>query len=167
MKQVVKKKITSLLFLVVIIACSGENNPVNFSNYFSENNYLHGKVMTDFGSNAILKSDGTLWTWGSNWNGTLGHGTKNNINIPTQIKSISNIIDFDISDGMISALDIDGNIWFLGSNMISSHVWPEILNPKKISFLINTKKVYNNGYLLREDGSVWKIEIDSKASSSF
>ncbi|MCS7074299.1 MAG: hypothetical protein NZ108_07515, partial [Bacteroidia bacterium] len=39
-----------------------------------------------------LKSDGTVWTWGRNTDGQLGHGDNTNKNVPTQVPGLSNII---------------------------------------------------------------------------
>jgi alpha-tubulin suppressor-like RCC1 family protein len=128
---------------------------------------LPGKIISDFGANAILKPDGTLWTWGNNFNGELGHGTEESVDIPTRIKAIEKIVDIDLYGGMCLAADVNGSVWFWGSNMYSGHIWPRILSPVKISHLSDIKKVDLNGYILRNDGSVWRIEIDSNANNYF
>ena len=64
-----------------------------------------------------LKSDGTLWTWGSNTYGQLGDGTTTNRLVPTQEstgatdwKSVSG------GDYHTVALKVDGTLWAWGRN---------------------------------------------------
>ena len=67
------------------------------------------------------KSDGTLWTWGYNYNGQLGNGTTDTHIVPTQISfplSI-NSTAFSISAGGTHSFAItsDGTLWAWGSNV--------------------------------------------------
>ena len=170
MCKINSKIFLTLIFVFLFISCSKDKNPIGYGDSLSNGIDFAGKIRFDFGSHAILKPDGTLWTWGNNWNSELVHVTKESINIPTQIKSFGKIIDFDLSGGMSLAADVNGNVWFWGSNMYSSYIWPEILTPTKISFLngINKVEIFGlHGHFLRSDGSVWRIEIDSKANNYF
>jgi len=70
------------------------------------------------GSHSLgLKTDGFLWSWGSDLTGQLGNGTITaSISIPTQIRFGSNWQS--ISDGSCHSLGIrtDANLWARGSN---------------------------------------------------
>lgn len=123
--------------------------------------------MSDFGSSILLKPDGTLWSWGENLDGELGQGTEESVKIPRRIRPLSHIIDFNLSNGMCSAVDQVGNIWLWGSNRISSIIWPKILSPRKISYLYGAHRIFEDGWMIRKDGSVWNIKIDANADSSF
>jgi len=39
-----------------------------------------------------LKSDGTVWTWGSNFNGELGNGTTTYILEPKKVEGLEDIV---------------------------------------------------------------------------
>jgi len=130
---------------------------------------LVGKLKSDV-CYAILKPDSTLWTWGINAAGQLGTGIEENSNIPLKVPFVEKIIDFDMYEGMAIAVDKTGNIWFWGSNIISSIFWPEILSPVNCSFLSGTKAigiVAGTVNILRNDGTVWQIKIESDVESSF
>lgn len=132
--------------------------------------HLFGKIRSDFGTQAILKPDSTLWMWGLNFNGQLGTSTLENSDIPLKVPITEKIVDFDISAGMVIAVDCTGNIWFWGSDLASSMIWPEITSPINCSFLNDAKaigKVYGTYNILRDDGTVWQIGIGADVDSSF
>ena len=159
-----------ILTIIILNSCTKDNNlPGDECNIVIEDNLL-GKLKSDFGNYAILKPDSTLWTWGINITGQLGIGTEENSNIPLKVPSIEKIIDFDMDRGMAIAVDCTGNIWFWGSDMLSSMWWPEILSPIKCSFLNETKAigiVATTIHMLRNDGTVWRIKIEPNVESSF
>lgn len=63
-----------------------------------------------------IRTDGTLWTWGNNTNGTLGTGDTNHRSSPTQIGTKQNwsYIMFPLDFAL--ALETDGSVWSWGSN---------------------------------------------------
>jgi alpha-tubulin suppressor-like RCC1 family protein len=65
-----------------------------------------------------IKTDGTLWAWGSNSYGELGDGTSvSNRTIPTQIGNATNWLSISAGDGYYSiALKTDGTLWAWGRN---------------------------------------------------
>jgi len=154
--------------IVILNSCSNDRNPFGCEDNLIEDNFI-GKLESDFGNYAILKPDGTLWTWGNNYNGQLGIGTKESSNIPLKVSSIEKIIDIDFCEGMALAVDCAGNIWYWGRNTFSSTMGPEILSPKKISFLRGTEAIEMCFvvHTLRNDGTVWQIKIDHKVNTSY
>ncbi|MFH1227954.1 MAG: hypothetical protein V1701_08635 [Planctomycetota bacterium] len=63
-----------------------------------------------------LKQDGTLWTWGENYDGQLGNGTTgDNKARPTQIAG-TNWSAIAAGDAHTVALKTDGTLWTWGSN---------------------------------------------------
>ena len=71
-----------------------------------------------------LSQDGTLWTWGYNYRGQLGDGTKTNRPSPKQIQDPANPTQafqaVQISAGVDHSLAIDrsGAVWAWGSNYL-------------------------------------------------
>ena len=62
------------------------------------------------------KSDGTLWSWGTNDTGQLGHGTIGTTSVPKQVVGIDDVTEVQASAGYSVALDADGNVWSWGTN---------------------------------------------------
>lgn len=128
------------------------------------------KLDSDFGTYAILKSDGSLWTWGWNMDGMCGQGTTDPIDKPTRIDGLPPIVDFDLYEGNAAAVDMEGDIWYWGAAFFVGYRPPPVFAPIRISHLTDTKKIDLLGqtvHLLREDGSVWQFSIDYQVDSSF
>jgi alpha-tubulin suppressor-like RCC1 family protein len=64
---------------------------------------------------AILKSDGTVWTWGDNTYGQLGDGTFTHRPNPVQVVGLSNVILMSARDYHVLAVKSDGTVWAWGS----------------------------------------------------
>ncbi len=67
-------------------------------------------------STTFLCSDGTVYSCGSNSYGQLGLGHNTDINIPTQITSLSNIVDIACGGNHVLFLDESGNVYSCGRN---------------------------------------------------
>jgi alpha-tubulin suppressor-like RCC1 family protein len=63
-----------------------------------------------------IKSDGTLWAWGSNVYGQLGDGTKTNRTSPVRITSLSGVADVKAGAHHSLALLSDGTVSAWGRN---------------------------------------------------
>ena len=64
-----------------------------------------------------MKSDGTLWAWGSNWAGQLGDGTTTDKTTPVQIiSSLTDIVSIASGGEHSIALKSDGTVWTWGRN---------------------------------------------------
>lgn len=151
------KKITiasTLIYLLFAISCSICDNSAELE--CQQNNNL-GEIVSDF-VHGILKTDGTLWMWGQNYKGTLGIGTLENKDIPTQVINIEDVVSFDTLEEMTVAIDKNGDIWFWG---YSGAPTTTIVQPTKISNANNIAKIRifgNDFYLLKNDGTIWKLE---------
>ena len=69
-----------------------------------------------YANNALaLKTDGTLWSWGSNNNGQLGLGNTTNYSSPKQIGALTtwSIIQ---CNGQCAVIKTDGRLWVWGNN---------------------------------------------------
>lgn len=66
-----------------------------------------------FGQFAAVKTDGSLWVWGSNRNGALGDGTDE---YRTEAFQVMDGVEFvTCGNGNIYAVDDSGGLWELGT----------------------------------------------------
>ena len=64
-----------------------------------------------------LKSDGTVWTWGSNVEGQQGRGTTANTLVPTQVTSLgTNNVAVETGHNHTVVLKSNGTVWTFGLN---------------------------------------------------
>ena len=64
---------------------------------------------------AILKSDGTVWTWGYNAYGQLGDGTYTNKSSPLQVQGLDHVVSMAARDYHVLVIKDDGTVWAWGS----------------------------------------------------
>ena len=98
----------------------GNGTRINYSSPIqvgSLTNWKQVSINSDTGQSAAIKTDGTLWAWGSNSNGGLGNGTRINYSSPIQVGSLTNWKQVSCGDGgQISAVKTDGTLWSCGYN---------------------------------------------------
>jgi alpha-tubulin suppressor-like RCC1 family protein len=84
---------------------------------------LAGIVAVATGENHSLavKSDGTVWAWGSNTNGQLGNdtglGTNTPHSVPVQVNGLTNVRAVSGGSSHSLAVEGDGTVWAWGSNL--------------------------------------------------
>jgi alpha-tubulin suppressor-like RCC1 family protein len=85
------------------------------------------KIFAHNGSHTgALKSDGSLWTWGSNGSGELGDGTTITRNSPVQVIGLSNVVQCSLGGrpdiGVVGPHSVcvrtDGSVWAWGNNVV-------------------------------------------------
>src|SRR6476620_4214429 len=64
---------------------------------------------------AMLKADGTVWTWGWNSFGQLGDGTFTDRSTPVQVVGLRNVVAIAARDYHTLAIKSDGSVWAWGS----------------------------------------------------
>ncbi|HEV2329300.1 MAG TPA: hypothetical protein VGY56_10990 [Verrucomicrobiae bacterium] len=107
-----------------------------------------------------LRSDGSVWAWGTNQFGELGLGTNALILAPTRIASITNVIA--ISAGPLHSLAVEGNgtVWAWGTNndgRLGSGNFVTASNPVAVAVITNATLVAaggNHSLALLANGSV-------------
>ena len=66
---------------------------------------------------AAVKTDGTLWTWGGNFYGGLGHGDTTHRTAPTQVGSLTTWASVSVPLAYYTMmLKTDGTLWAMGVN---------------------------------------------------
>ena len=66
--------------------------------------------------NAVVKADGTVWTWGDNLLGQLGDGSITAKSTPTQVPNFKQAVAVSAGFAFTMALKSDGTVWTWGSN---------------------------------------------------
>nr|WP_148266557.1 hypothetical protein [Methanocella arvoryzae] len=82
------------------------------------------KSLSIGGSHALLlKNDGSVWAWGSDWRGALGINSSAydtpdcyNTRTPVQVPGLADVVAIDVSNGHSVALCGDGSVWSWGAN---------------------------------------------------
>jgi alpha-tubulin suppressor-like RCC1 family protein len=159
--------VSIIISFILISSCTHPTKP---NDKIEKTSY--GQIAVDF-VNAILKPDGTIWTWGPNVQGTLGNGTTIDSETPVKVLNINNAVALDLFAGIAIAADKEGNIWFWGNYL--TYLEPPgydtiVTQPAKISYLTGIKSLNIfalNLFLLRDDGTVWYINLDHKSPTKY
>lgn len=107
-----------------------------------------------------LKSDGTVWAWGSNYEGQLGDGTGLNKGTPVQVSGLANVIEIASGSAHSIAIKSDNTVWIWGSNAVGQLGDGSVtksLAPIQVSGVTNVIKVaggYSHTIALKSDGTV-------------
>ena len=108
-----------------------------------------------------LKSDGTVWSWGSNLYGGLGNGGTTSNSTPAQVSSLSGITAISAGGWHSTALRNDGTVWTWGWNadgQLGDGSTTDRTVPFQVGGLSGVTSVKAGTYhvlALRNDGTVW------------
>lgn len=121
----------------------------------------HAASVTAGDSFAVtLKTDGTVWTWGSNTNGELGNSKSAGAYYPAIVPGLNNITQISAGDRHVLVLQDDGTVRSWGSNQygqIGDGTTTNRYSPVKLN-LPRIKAISAKGYnsmALDENGDVW------------
>ena len=111
---------------------------------------------------AVIKSDGSLWTWGNNYDGQLGDNTKVDKIEPIEVNSSTWL---EISSGLLHTVAIrdDGTLWAWGDNSYgqlghSGSVYDSEVPLQEASMDSTWVKVSAGNYntvAIKKDGTLW------------
>jgi len=109
-----------------------------------------------------LKSDGTVWAWGSNSSGQLGNGTSGtNKSSAAKISNLDNVTIIAGGYSYSLALKGDGTVWAWGYNaygQLGNGTTGTAINPVQVSNLTGVTAIAGGGFhslALKSDGTVW------------
>jgi uncharacterized delta-60 repeat protein len=128
---------------------------------FSMNAQCWKSVSNKGGHVMAVKTNGTLWGWGGNFNGQLGDGTLVNKNVPTQIGSGTNWSVVAAGQNHTIAVKTDGTLWAWGQNyfgQLGDGTNTDKSTPVQIGSATNWKGVstgFNHSVAWKTDGTVW------------
>ncbi len=153
------KAITSLLLILVLFILYGLDSG------YSEASTLPIKMKFIAGGSEFSASigvDGSVWTWGDNYAGQLGDGSKISRSIPAKVKGLSGFKAVACGANHTLALKEDGTVWAWGHNLCKQ-IGNGTKNgtqssPVKVTGLNNIKAIaggYNHSVALKSDGTVW------------
>jgi hypothetical protein len=109
----------------------------------------------------VLKSDGTVWGFGSNVAGQLGDGTTKQRTTAVQAIGLSNIVAIAAGGNHSLALKSDGTVWAFGGNgsgQLGIGNTTNQLTPVQITSLSGIVAIAaggNHSLAVKNDGTVW------------
>jgi len=115
---------------------------------------------TDF--TLAIKSDSSLWAFGTNTVGQCGLGTTTNVSSPTQVGTLTDWARVSAGSNHCSAIKSDGSIWAWGANasgqLGNGTITPDISSPIQIGALTDWKMVSAGSsctLAVKTDGTLW------------
>ncbi|MHB9149939.1 MAG: RCC1 domain-containing protein [Thermoleophilia bacterium] len=109
-----------------------------------------------------LRSDGTVWAWGYNWNGELGVGTLDSVvRAPVQVPGLSEVTAISAGGRHSLALKSDGTVWAWGFNYYgqlgdgTADQRRAPVNVRGIGPVAAISAGGGHSLALRPDGTVW------------
>jgi len=95
-----------------------------------------------------LRSDGSVWAWGTNRDGELGLGTNNLVSAPQRVANVTNVIS--VSAGALHSLAVQssGMVWAWGLNSdgrLGNGTFTTSTNPVPVSRITNAVMVAAGG----------------------
>lgn len=108
-----------------------------------------------------LRSDGTVWAWGTNNYGQLGDGTLTLRNSPVQVSGLTGVVSVSCGVSFSLALKSDGTVWAWGQNNAGQLGDGTLVNrksPVQVSGLTGVVSIaggYSHSLVVKSDGTVW------------
>lgn len=121
-------------------------------------------VATSNTSVLALKTDGTLWAWGSNGYGQLGLANGTSYSSPKQVGAYTNWQKIYSNDRQAGAIKTDGTLWTWGRNAYgigglgTSAQYTPTNSPTQVGTLTNWNQLAIGGLHMqatRTDGTLW------------
>jgi alpha-tubulin suppressor-like RCC1 family protein len=121
---------------------------------------VNSRVATGAGHGIVLKSHGSVWTWGGNFYGQRASAA-GRAALPVRVPGLTGIRDVTAGDGFWLAVQNDGLVWAWGGNEygeLGREGLPNSREPLQITGLNGIAAVAAAGQralALKSDGTVW------------
>lgn len=108
-----------------------------------------------------LKSDGTVWAWGSNFYGQLGNGIAKSSAVAMQVSGLTGVLAIAAGASHSLALKADGTLWAWGYNytcQLGNETLTEVFTPIQVQGLFGVVAIAGgaaHSLALKSDGTVW------------
>ena len=118
-------------------------------------------ISAGYQHSVAVKSDGTVWAWGSNASGQLGDATTTDRSSPTQVQGLSGVKAVSAGNAHTLALKSDGTVWAWGDNssgQLGDGTTTNRSSPVQVAGLANIVAISAGGphsLALAKDGTVW------------
>lgn len=119
------------------------------------------KIAFGVGFALAIKTDGSLWSWGSNNSGQLGIGNRTNYSSPKQVGALTNWAQVVGNQYSTLAVKTDGTLWswgFNGTGVLGLGNTTYYSSPKQVGSLTNWSKVDGWQYYaiaLKTNNTLW------------
>ncbi|MFC5529105.1 stalk domain-containing protein [Cohnella yongneupensis] len=133
-----------------------------------------------------LTKDGTVWTWGANYDAQLGNGSQSKFSadyttivenhdslVPTQVRGLDHVTAIAAGWNLNYALKDDGTVWGWGSNLFGGlgvglrglfqQTTP--LQVNKLHDVISISAGWNHGHAIQKDGTSWSWGFNDSATA--
>ena len=99
---------------------ASKSNPVQLGLGFGNSQFakIARAKVASAGYTLGVKTDGTLWAWGSGANGVLGNSTTTNRSSPVQVGTLTTWSDVAAGPSHALAIKTDGSLWGWGLNSV-------------------------------------------------
>jgi alpha-tubulin suppressor-like RCC1 family protein len=151
-----------------VLGLGSTNFTENLTRIGSETNWVTVSAGDDH--NLALKSDGTIWAWGANYQGQFGDGNhrmrlangKANVR-DTPVQTLEDSDWAQVEAGFVTsyALKRNGTLWAWGLNNFSqlgNNSWTDSAKPIQVGTATNWLKIRAGGVsagAIQSDGSLW------------
>jgi alpha-tubulin suppressor-like RCC1 family protein len=118
-------------------------------------------LATGYAHTVAVRSNGTVWAWGSNGHGQLGDGTTTQRTTPVQVTGINNAVMVGAGAYHSSAILSDGSVLAWGENehgQLGDGTTTDRTTPVQVQGLTGVVALsvgYQHTLALRTDGTVW------------
>lgn len=148
----------SVAYVSALFPSYNKSSPVQIGGAWSK---VAGSIL---GSHVLaIKTDGTLWSWGTNTYGQLGNGTVVSSSSPVQIGALTTWTDIAVGSNFSLALRSDNTVWAFGRNDRyqlgqNSTSTANASSPVQVSGGTGFTKIFaasTTGLGIKSDGTLW------------
>ena len=141
----------------------GLNNTVySYSSPKQVGSLANWSVVSGFQSSSFaVKTDGTLWSWGTNSSGQLGLGDTANRSSPAQVGTLTAWSKISNGQSFCLAIKTDGTLWSWGANSYGAlglGNTTDYSSPKQVGALTTWNQIAGGGQYslaIKTDGTLW------------